>query len=101
MSELAHIENAMTMHRPWTVAEGESLWEITGRTPGAKGTTFIDCIAVVLPDNVTGGHVLFKMIGALDDLIRPDWITSARPLLLVLRNDPTTAYYTDDQEYLR
>ena len=100
MNDMTHLENEMIMRRPWTVAEGESVWSISGLYPKAAGA-FEDCLAVALPGSMTDGHVLFKMIGGLDDIVSPDWITSAQPLLLVHRDDPATAYFPEDQEYLK
>jgi hypothetical protein len=97
---LEALAQEMTARRPWTKAEGESIWNINGCTPGPRGTAFTDCLAVVLPEYVTGGPVLFKMIGALDDLISPDWITSAKELMLVHVDDTRSAYYSDDQKII-
>lgn len=100
MSELLHAEAQMLMSRPWDAAESESIWEISGLYP-KKGGSFKTCLAIAMPHYATGGEVLFKMIGAMDDLISPAWITRARLLILVHANAPETAYYTADQEYLR
>ena len=101
MNDLTHHENAMIMHQPWTKAEPGSFWHVNAKAPGKSGATWTDCLTVVLPHYATEGHTLFKLVGALDDLISPSWITAARPLMLVERDDPETAYYLDDQEYLR
>jgi hypothetical protein len=99
VSDLLHAEAQMIMARPWDKAESESIWEINGVFPKKSGS-FENCLAIALPHYATGGEVLFKMIGALNDLISPSWITSAKLLVLVHADDPTTAYYADDQEYI-
>lgn len=98
MSDLAHAEAQMLMARPWDAAESESIWVISGLYPRAGA--FENCVAIALPHYATGGEVLFKMIGALDDLISPAWITSAKLLVLVHADDPRTAFYSADQEYI-
>lgn len=96
---MIHAEAQMVMARPWDVAESESIWSISGEYPKGRGT-FTSCLAIALPHYATGGNVVFKMVGALDDLISPAWITSAKLLVLVHANDPSTAYYEADQEYI-
>lgn len=101
-TDLRHETAQMLMARPWEAAEPESIWEITGIYP--RGGGFTDCLAITLPKHVTGeDKPVFTFIGALgglDDLISPAWITRARPLLLVLRDQPSTAYWVDDQAAL-
>lgn len=99
MSGLEQLERQMIVRRPWTVAEPESIWNISGQYPKGKGG-FIDCLAFALPHYVTGGPVLFKMIGAMDELIEPDWITHGRELILVEVSDSTRAYYEADQHII-
>lgn len=99
MSDLKQLEQEMIARRPWTAAEPESIWNVSGHYPADRGT-FMECLAVALPHHVTGGPVLFKMIGALDDLIDPDWITHGRELILVEVSDPTQAYYGADQHII-
>lgn len=102
---IRHAEQQMLMSRPWDAAEPESLWEITGEYPGEKHT-FIDCLAYVLPANVSGDDgPVFVFVGALaltgSKPVIPAWITHARPLLIVHRDEPTTAYYQEDQEWIK
>ena len=98
----------MAMARPWDHAEPDSLWEITGRK--ANGTEFIRCLAMVVPPVITGSDdVVFVYIHpgltlATSDLpgqlIPAANVTHARPLLLVHRGEPGTAYYEHDQDWL-
>lgn len=97
---MGHLEAQLLMARPWDAAESESIWTISGEYPQGRGT-FIDCLATALPHYATGGEVLFKMIGALDDLISPAWITRGELLVLVYANDPSSPYYEQDADYLR
>lgn len=99
-NELAQARAQMLMARPWDAAESESIWSISGEYPKGRGS-FTDCLAIALPHYATGGEVVFKMIGALDDLISPAWITLASLLILVYADDPSSAYYEQDGEYLR
>jgi hypothetical protein len=99
MSGLQHVEAQMIMARPWDAAEEESIWDISGSYPNGKGV-FTNCLAVALPHYATDGHIVFKMIGALDDLISPAWITRATLLILVRADSPRHAYYEADQDYL-
>jgi hypothetical protein len=92
-------EQQMLMARPWSAAEPGSIWSVSGEYP-SQGGTFFNCIAIALPYEATSGNVLFKMVGALDDLVSPAWITSATALILVHADDPTAAYYESDQCYL-
>jgi len=103
------VEQQMLMQRPWHAAESDSLWEITGVYPDGQGT-FTACLALVLPAYVTDGAVLFQLLGPVSLLsaptfgvhvVRADQITSARPLILVHRDEPGTAYYERDQVWLR
>lgn len=88
----------LNMRMPWLTAESESIWEITGTY--LDGGRFIDCLAQVEPHYVTGGPVLFKMLGGLDDLVTPDRITRARELILVDAKDPSVAYWDRDQQVI-
>jgi hypothetical protein len=90
--------------RPWDTATDWSMWEITGKYPTKPGHgqhSFTACLAVVLPGFTHGGDTpLFSFVGPLahiNDVIDPAWITDARPLLLVDRDDPTQAYWEHDQ----
>lgn len=101
--ELRHAQQQMLMRRPWDVAEPESLWSITGEYPG-KNHRFTDCLAMALPRYATGTErPLFMFVGALaiNQPVNPAWITHAVPLLLVHRDDPSTAYWEQDQVWLR
>lgn len=77
----AHTELAARM--PWTVAEPESWWRVTG-TDGPRHT-FTDCVARVLPESVTGGGPpLFEVLVYGDPLLVPaSAVTGATRLLLV------------------
>ncbi|GAA0897872.1 hypothetical protein [Pseudonocardia zijingensis] len=101
--DLKHVEQQMLMARPWEAAEPESLWEITGEYPGGKHS-FTECLAITLPEHVTGSErPLFVFVGALattNEPVDPAWITHARPLLLVHRDEPSTAYWVDDQHWI-
>lgn len=68
---------------PWLMAEEWSIWLATGTYRGVNRGTFRDCLMVALPHYATGGHVLFKMIGTLDDIITPDEIAHATEYELV------------------
>lgn len=101
--ELRHAQQQVLMRRPWDVAEPQSFWSITGGYPG-KNHTFTDCLAMALPQNVTGTvRPLFVFVGALatDPPVDPAWITHATPLLLVHRDDPGTPYWEEDRVWLR
>lgn len=91
-AELRHIEQQMLMARPWDAAVPWSIWEITGYYPTGGG--FDECLAVALPEHVTGSssQPLFKFIGPVPEEVDPAWITHARPLMLVHRDDPTVEY---------
>ena len=90
----------LNMRMPWLTAESESIWEITGTYPG--GGSFIDCLAQVAPHYVTGGPVLFRMLGGLmgDQPVSPDRITRARELILVDAKNPSEAYWDRDQRVI-
>ena len=92
------------MARPWDAAEPESLWEITGAYPNSEDT-FAQCLAITLPQHVTGTEKpLFVFVGALSlegKPVDPSWITYARPLLLVHRDEPAEPYWEQDRIYLR
>ena len=102
---LKHAEQQMLMARPWDAAEPQSLWSITGRYPGERGT-FTDCLAITLPEFVTGTtKPVFAMLPPLPsepgDLIDPAWITRAQPLLIVNRDAPDTPYWEEDGVWLK
>lgn len=101
---LRDVQQQMLMSRPWEAAEPESLWEITGEYPGGEGS-FTECLAITLPQHVTGSErPLFVFVGALAEMhkpVDPSWITHARPLLLVHRDDPTTPYWEEDREWFK
>lgn len=71
MDELQEAVALTLKRRPWMNAEEWSIWEVSGTYGGSHGT-FTQCLAVALPHYATGGHVLFKMIGTLDDIITPE-----------------------------
>lgn len=92
----------MLMRRPWDAADEWSQWEITGTYPGKRGT-FTECLAVVLPSYVHGtDQTLFLFVGPMADggPIDSVYVTRAVPLLLVLRDEPRTAYFADEQIWL-
>ena len=98
--ELRHAEQQMLAARPWEAAEPESLWSITGHYPGGKGT-FTDCLAITLPQYVTGSEKpLFAFLPPLDGHADPAWITRATPLLIVHRDEPLLPYWEQDQPWL-
>lgn len=79
---------ALTLKRqPWLMAEPWGFWVATGTYRGENRGTFHDCIIVALPHYVTGGAVLFKMVGTLDDIVTPDEITHATEHELVPVSD--------------
>lgn len=91
----------MAAARPWENAEHESLWSISGQYPGGRGT-FTDCLAITLPQYVTGSEKpLFAFLPPLDGVADPAWIHRATPLLLVHRDEPGIAYWEQDQEWVR
>jgi hypothetical protein len=99
--DLRHVEQQMLAARPWDAAEPQSLWSISGQYPGGRGT-FTDCLAITLPGFVTGSDKpLFAFLPPLDGHADPAWINRALPLLIVHRDDPTTAYWADDQDLIR
>jgi hypothetical protein len=96
-----------TTARPWDSAADWSMWEITGKYPTKPGYgrhSFTACLAVVAARYTHGiNRPLFLFIGPLGDInepVDPDWITDARPLLLVAAADPTQAYWQHDQAVL-
>lgn len=100
MSILEPASIALARQMPWTVAEQESIWLITGRD--GQGVEFVDCLAYVLPHYVTEGQVVFVFIGALSlgkvrDYIAPHMITRASELILTHASQPLTAFYDRDQ----
>lgn len=105
MSEPFNVELAARM--PWLLAEPESIWVITGIYTRSGGT-FADCLAMVLPFEHTAGARFFVLIhpslheslDSPDRLIAPNQITRARRLILVEGDDPRTAYYEDDQDFI-
>jgi hypothetical protein len=90
----------LNMRMPWLTAESESIWEITGTYP--DGGSFSECLAQVTPWYVTGGPVLFQMLGGLrgDEPVSPDRITRAVELVLVYAKDPSEAYWDRDQQVI-
>jgi hypothetical protein len=100
---LRQAEQQMLAARPWDAAEPESLWSITGRYPGGKGS-FTRCVAITAPAYVTGSDKpLFLPVGPWGfghAGIDPAWITHAEPLLIVHRDEPTRAYWDEDQDLL-
>jgi hypothetical protein len=84
---------------PWLDPEDFSVWSASGTYPNGRGT-FTSCLIVSVPRFATGGGPLFRMFPPLDDLIDPSWITRAERLVLVHADDPTTAYYEDDQVFV-
>ncbi len=100
---LREVEHQMMMARPWDAAEPESLWVITGASLDGK-YSFTDCLAITLPVCVTGSDSpLFVFVGAMADDTKPvvpAWITHAKPLLIVHRDDPGTAYWMEDQVWI-
>lgn len=95
-----HVELAARM--PWTVAQDESMWVVSGTYP--SGGTFTDCLAIVVP-SYTGapeGVPLFQLLvwgrfDATSEVVPASSITRARELILVDALDPLSAYYEDDQ----
>lgn len=77
-------EIALTLkRRPWMMADEWSIWRASGTYSRTDRGTFIDCLMVALPHYATGGAVLFKMIGTLDDIVTPDEIARATEYELV------------------
>ncbi|WP_405137454.1 hypothetical protein [Nocardia sp. NBC_01388] len=106
MSEAVNLELAVRM--PWLVAEPESIWVITGTYRSGKDR-FTDCLAMVLPLEITDGHRLFQLIHPAivdtdpanpDRLIAPNRITHGRRLVLVHAEEPRTAYWADEQDLI-
>jgi hypothetical protein len=102
--DLRDAERQMLMARPWHAAEENSIWEVTGEYRLDRGR-FTACLAMVLPGFATGGHVLFKFIGALTtgdgfDVVGPEQITHAVPLLLMHRDEPGVPYWEDDRVWM-
>lgn len=102
---LTHHRNEAAARKPWLYAEGLSWWCVTGYI--AERHTFTDCIAQVVPADITGvedgdGPALFSvyMVGTKPHLVDADQITHARRLVFVLADDPSTAYYADEQAFL-
>jgi hypothetical protein len=101
---LRHAEQQMLMARPWHVATEGSIWSITGDYP--RGGGFTECLAQVLPADVPADSdeepVVFVFIGAFmpRTVVLPAQITSARPLLLVHRDNPSEPYWEDDRVWL-
>lgn len=105
-------ESVLAQHRleaearkPWLYAEGLSWWTVSGFI--AERHTFTDCIAQVVPAHITGvddgdGFALFSvcLIGTEPHLVSADQITHARRLVFVLADEPTTAYYLDEQDFI-
>ena len=75
-------EQERLARRPWLDPDDLSLWEITGTYPGGHGT-FTRCLAMAIPRWVTGGGPLLKMVPLIDETVDPEWVTSAKRLLIV------------------
>lgn len=92
----------LARQKPWLVAEGESWWLITGHYK--DGGTFTNCFAEVVPKWALDedGLPVFQMTiwGGETHLVSADQISHARRLLLVLADDPLTAYHDDEQDYI-
>lgn len=80
--ELQEVVALTLKRRPWMMAEEWSIWRASGEYRNGGGV-FMECLMVALPHYATGGSVLFKMIGVLDDLVTPDEIERAAELELV------------------
>lgn len=81
----------MALARPWDTADDHSLWEVTGRSPDGQ-FFFARCLAMAVVDPVrVDGEPAARafLLVPEGDLIPPEFITSARPLLLVYRDDST------------
>ncbi|WP_040793250.1 hypothetical protein [Nocardia paucivorans] len=92
---------------PWLVAESGSIWAVTGTT--ATGRTFAHEPAIVAPyDLAQGGKPLFVLVHpdmylyelGTPPLVAADRISAAYRLVLVHADEPTTAYYLDDQDLI-
>lgn len=84
--------------KPWLEADQQSFWVISGQV--RDNHTFTHCLAVALPHAVTGGHVLFKMLPPLEDLVAPDMISAGRELFMVYADDPGRPYFEEDRRFL-
>jgi len=87
---------------PWYAATPDSIWSVTGKVSAQH--TFSDCLARVLPAMVTGDHAeefppIFEVLTYAQTgfMVGADQIERATELLLVRADDPTQAYYQDDQ----
>lgn len=95
----------LATRQPWLYAEGESWWLVTGKVNDQH--IFQDCIAQVVPSYITGiddgdGPALFKVHVWGDNrmLVDATKITRARRLIFVLADQPRTAYYIDEQDFI-
>ncbi len=98
------INHRMAMARPWDAAENGSIWGITGATPDGHLFAHAPAVCLVEPTDHEGdpGPRAFCLIPGFSEraCIHPSSISSARPLLLVHRDDPTTAYEETDQAWI-
>ncbi|MCD4535666.1 hypothetical protein LRP67_16355 [Nocardioides sp. cx-169] len=98
MSTELHIELAARM--PWLSAEPDSMWVASGKSPHGS---FTDCLVRALPPMVTGSETpVFEVLiyAQLGYCVPASSVTTAKELLLVMADDPRTAYYVDDQPTL-
>lgn len=98
---LREIEHRMATARPWDLAEDGSIWEITGQSPDGKHT-FDQVLAMAVVEPHASGEEPDRAFGFIPDgqFIPPSLIRSARPLLLVWRDDPTQPYEERDRVWL-
>jgi hypothetical protein len=98
MADLIDLETAAT--KPWTVADGGTLWIASGSYRDGGG--FEDCLIRCLPQWVHGtdGRLFEVLLYGETKLIGPADITRAREVLLVYAEDPLTAVDEDDQNTL-
>ncbi|MGH3656694.1 MAG: hypothetical protein ACRDUA_08535 [Micromonosporaceae bacterium] len=77
---------------PWTVAEPETWWEVTGDT--SPKNSFTHCLARVLPTFITGSEepIFEVLVYGCPFHVKASAITHARQLELV---------YTDEYDQLR
>jgi len=85
---------------PWLHAEGGSLWIASGAYKG--GGTFTDCLLRAVPEFITGtDYPVFEiLLYAQTEVVSASAITTARELLFVYADDPGTALYSEDQDFL-
>ncbi len=100
------IEHRMAMARPWDVAEDGSIWEITGRSPDGKFLFDRSLAMALVEPHAAGVEDPARAFGFIPgnsgrwNFIHPAWISWARPLLLVHRDDPTKAYEASQQAWI-